>query len=149
MSAIKLTQEEAERLLNMMKRSLIAELDFPTREDKNTEFDVEGETKRDLFTIKIFRGKINRLKYDFGARIKKNGILLLELHINPSNVHYNPDGTKLCGSHWHIYTEEFGRRLAFPAEDIESEQFVENTIMFLEKFHVIKQPEVKMQLELV
>lgn len=149
MSEGKLTQDEATRLLEMLKRSLVKELLFPKQEDRKMEFDVEGDTARDLFTVKIFRGKINRLKYEFGARIKKNGISLLELHINPSTVHINPDGTKICGSHWHIYTEEFGRCYAIPAEDIQSDQFVENTMLFLDKFNVIEQPEVQMQLEIV
>lgn len=132
----------------MLKRSLLKNLTFPTQEERKIEFDVQGDTMRDVFTIKIFRGKINRLKYEFGARIKKNGISLLELHINPSTVHINPDGTKICGSHWHIYTEEFGRSHAIPAEDIHSDLFVENTVLFLKRFSVVEMPEIEMQLEI-
>lgn len=84
-----------------------------------------------------------------GARIKKDGILLLELHVNPGKVHPNPDGSKIIGSHWHIYTEEYGRQFAIPAEDIKSDNFVENTLLFLKKFNVIKQPNISFQLELV
>ena len=75
----------------MTKRSLIDGLSFPTRGGEK-EFDVVGDTKKDVFAIKIYRGKIQPLKYNIGARIKKNGILLLELHINPSTVHPKPDG---------------------------------------------------------
>ena len=89
------------------------------------------------------------MKYEIGARIKKNGILLLELHINPGKPHLNPDGTKLVGSHWHIYTEEFYRSLAFPADDIKSNDFVNNTIHFLERFNVIEKPDIHYQLELL
>ena len=84
-----------------------------------------------------------------GARIMKNGILLLELHMNPSNIHTNPDGEKITGSHWHIYSEEAGLLWAFPAEDLNSEQFVENTIIFLDKFNVIEKPEIRFQYELL
>jgi len=147
-SSSKLTQEEAKLLLEMTKRSLAAEISFPSK-GESEEFDVTGETKNDVFAINIFRGKINRLKYDFGARIKKNGILLMELHINPSNVHTNPNGQKLVGSHWHVYTEEHGRRLAFPAGDIEDEKFVENTIDFFKRFNIIEQPNINYQLELL
>ena len=84
-----------------------------------------------------------------GARIKKDGILLLELHVNPGKVHPNPDGSKIIGSHWHIYTEEYGRQFAIPAEDVQSDNFVKNTLLFLEKFNVIKQPNISFQLELV
>lgn len=148
MSVSKLTNAEARRLLDMTKRSLIAELNFPTRGDEK-EFDVVGDTKKDIFAIKIYRGKIQPFKYNIGARIKKNGTMLLELHINPSNVHRNPDGEKICGSHWHIYTEEYGRTYAFPAEDVQEDAFVDNTIAFLTKFNIVEQPNINYQLELL
>lgn len=72
MSVSKLTNAEARRLLDMTKRSLIAELNFPTRGDEK-EFDVVGDTKKDIFAIKIYRGKIQPFKYNIGARIKKMG----------------------------------------------------------------------------
>lgn len=147
-ASTKLTQDEAQRLVEMLKTALTDEVRFPGKRE-SVEFDVLGDTKKDLFTIKIYRGKINRLKYELSARIKKDGITLLELHINPGKIHMNPDGTKINGSHWHIYTEEYGRSFAFIAEDINSELFVENTIMFLKKFNVIKRPTVNFQLELI
>lgn len=144
----KLTQEEAEQMLNMLKKTLTQSVNFPTKGTK-IEFDLVGDTKKDLFTTKIYRGKINREKYEIDARIKKNNILLLELHISPGKVHPNPDGTKIIGSHWHIYTEEYGRRFAYPAENLDSNKFVENTILFLEKFNVIEKPTINYQLELL
>lgn len=148
MASVKITQVEADRLLKMLKRTLISEINFPTI-GESVEFNVAGDSKQDIIAINIFRGKINRLKYNIGARIVKNGILLLELHINPSNVHPNPDGEKITGSHWHIYSEEYGRLWAFPAENIDSEEFIENTMLFLEKFNVIESPTINFQMELV
>ena len=144
----KLTQEEAERLINMLKNSLVSEIAFP---EKGTaiEFDAIGSTKQDHFTTRIYRGRINSTKYEIGARIKKDGIMLLELHINPGKVHINPDAEKIIGSHWHIYTEEFGRKQAFPAEDLQSDLFVKNTLLFMEKFNIIEKPTVNFQLELL
>mgnify|MGYP003103121986 FL=1 len=144
----KLTQEEAERLINMLKNSLVSEIAFP---EKGTaiEFDAIGSTKQDHFTTRIYRGRINSTKYEIGARIKKDGIMLLELHINPGKVHINPAGEKIIGSHWHIYTEEFGRKQAFPAEDLQSDLFVKNTLLFMEKFNIIEKPTVNFQLELL
>jgi hypothetical protein len=52
MSAEKLTQDEAKRLLEMVKRSLVAAIDFPSR-GKTKEFDVVGDTKKDVFSINI------------------------------------------------------------------------------------------------
>ena len=144
MDATKLTQAEAQRLLEMVKRSLIAEIEFPTR-GKTVEFDVKGDTKRDIFSVNIYRGRIQPLKYNIGARIRKNGIMLLELHINATSVHSNPDGEKICGSHWHVYREEFGRNYAFPADDFRDDAFVKNTIVFLTRFNVIEQPNILYQ----
>lgn len=147
MASAKLSQCEAERLLKMLKHSLISEIYFP-RKGEDEEFEVIGDTKHDVFAINIFRGKINSLKYNIGARIKKDGIMLLELHTNPSNIHINPNGEKITGSHWHIYNEIYGRKYAFPADDIESDEFVENTIEFLNKFNVIEKPHIHFQTEL-
>ena len=137
----KLTEEEAQQLLTMLKVTLQEELIFPTK-GKSEEFEVEGNLKKEVFAVKIFRGSINNKKYNFGARILKKGILLLELHINP-------DGTKIKGSHWPIYTERYGRTFAIEAEDIEDSKFVENTIIFLNKFNVIKRPNVIYQEEII
>ena len=148
MDATKLTQAKAQRLLEMVKRSLIAEIEFPTR-GKTVEFDVKGDTKRDIFSVNIYRGRIQPLKYNIGARIRKNGIMLLELHINATSVHSNPDGEKICGSHWHVYREEFGRNYAFPADDFRDDAFVKNTIVFLTRFNVIEQPNILYQNEIL
>lgn len=144
----KLTQEEAERLLHMLKKSIVQSIEFPSKGQK-IEFDLKGDTKKDLFTTKIYRGRIDRNKYEINARIKKNNILLLELHVSSSKVHQNPDGKKIIGSHWHIYTEEHGRSFAYPAENLQSDKFVENTILFLDKFNVIEKPAINYQLELL
>ena len=143
-----LKQVEIEHLLQMLKTALIQEIDFPQK-GNSFEFDATGELKKDLFAIKIYRGKIRRNKYEIGARIKRDGILLLELHVNPGNVHVNPDGQKIIGSHWHIYTEKYGRRQAFPATDVRADDFVESTINFLKKFNIINIPSIQYQMELL
>lgn len=148
MGDVKLTQTEAEALIEMVKRSLVAEINFPTR-GIHVEFDVVGDSKQDAFAINIYRAKIQPCKYNLSARIKKKGILLLELHINPTTVHLNPNGEKIKGSHWHIYHEEYGRSVAFPADDIEADRFVDNTIDFLIKFNVVERPNILYQEELI
>lgn len=144
----KISQKEAERLLNMLKRTLVREVSFPQKR-KNEEFRVIGDTKKDEFTVNIFRGSIRRDKYNLNARVTKNGRVLLQLHINPSNVHYNPNGEKITGSHWHIYTEEHELGMAIPAENIESERFIETTMLFLEEFNVVEKPNIIEQIEFV
>lgn len=70
MSSNKLTDAEARQLLEMTKKSLVQEINFPTRGNEK-EFDVVGDTKKDVFAIKIYRGKIQPFKYNIGARIKR------------------------------------------------------------------------------
>ena len=65
------------------------------------------------------------------------------------DVHTNPNGEKITGNHWHIYSEKYGRSEAFSAEDIEADSFVDNTVKFLTAFNVVEQPNVLFQLELV
>lgn len=143
----KIPQAEAERLLKMLKHSLAAAITFPLKGETET-FEVIGDNKKDAFVIHIYRGNKNKLKYNFGAQIKNKGILLLELHISPSNVHTNPDGEKIKGNHWHIYSEQYDRRFAYQAEKIESDKFVENTLAFLDRFQVLDKPEIHYQEEL-
>lgn len=70
----KLTQDEADELLNMLKKTMLDSINFPQM-GKSIEFDVIGASKKDMFTIKIYRGTIDREKYDTGARIKKTVFL--------------------------------------------------------------------------
>ena len=146
MARDKIKQDEIERLLEALKKTLVDSISFPEK-GKSEEFEVKAVSTNEVFTIRIYRGKVNREKYNLGAIIQKHGLPILELHIGPGNRHTNPDGTIIEGSHWHIYSDQYGRTQAFPADDIESDRFVDNTIAFLEKFNVIEKPEVYFQLE--
>lgn len=76
-----LTTEEAKQLINLAKQTLLDVLNSPDK-GADVEFNADSIQTKDSFIIKIFRGKINKEKYNYGARIAKNGIILLELHIN-------------------------------------------------------------------
>lgn len=117
MADYKLSQNEANRLLKMLKRSIINQISIPSP-GKGIDFEVIGDAKNDVFAVSIYRGKLQAYKFNISGRIKKHGILLLELHIGPTAAHANPDGQKIVGDHWHIYSEEYGRAFAFPAENI-------------------------------
>lgn len=143
-----LTQNEIEKLLNMLKFSLESEIMFPTTQGKKTKFEVVGEEKQYKFSIIIFRGRIHKIKYNIVAQIYNGNILLMELHIGSDLVHTNPNGDRIEGNHWHIFSEKYGRAYAFPAENIDSEKFIENTILFLDKFNVVKKPKIFYQEEL-
>ncbi len=139
-----LTQDEAERLLKMVKKSLVQFIDFPQK-GINEEFEVIGDTKHDLFIINIYHARVNIKKYNFNARIKKNGIILLQLHINRFGKHYNsPTEETICGSHWHVYIEGYENTIAYPIE-INEDNFIENTIEFFKKFNIIEPPRISYQ----
>lgn len=140
-----LTQTEADTLLNMLKKSLDEYLSLPSPGD-NTEITVSGIDSNDTFKISIFQSKIAK-KINFGARVSKNNVMLLELHINPTNVHPNPNGEKIIGNHWHIYKEGYDIRWAFPAEDMGNQNFVELTLKYFEKFKVIETPHIDFKLD--
>ena len=74
---------------------------------------------------------------------------LLSLDVDDAAEHRNPDGQKISGSHWHIYTEEYNRALAFPAENIESENFVENSLLYFKKINLIHPPQVNDQSSMI
>lgn len=140
---ISITREEIELLLEQLKRALIDAVILPSAGDK-LKIDVEGCESKEAFSVRINRSRIKENKYEICGIVEKHNIPLLELHINPTNVHPNPDGSKVKGSHWHVYSEEYGRRVAFPAENIESENFVQHTIQFLDRFNVIETPDIKL-----
>lgn len=141
----KLSQAEAERLINMLKRSAKDAIVFPQKGCLR-EFNVIGDTKKDIFIVNIYRGKINVSKCNFGGRLRNTGQMLLELHLNETGVHQNPDGTKVKGSHMHIYSEEHGRSVAIEF-NLESENLVDNCIRFMERFNIIKMPNIIHQVE--
>lgn len=146
---IHLTQEDAESLISCLKRTLVDTINAPEK-GKNLSFDVESVSMNppESFVVSIFRGRINRSKISYNARIKLRNTVLLELHLNPTNKHMNPDGTIVSGSHWHIYREGYGIMFAFPADDIQTRDFVENTIVFLKRFNIINNPNINEQLEI-
>ena len=148
MAQIRLKHEEIELLLTALKTSLINSIAFPIQ-GKCVDFMEKSITDGELFSIHIYRGKVNPQKYNICALIQKYNVPILELHIGPGNKHINPDGTIISGNHWHIYSETYGRAQAFPADDIYNDQFVSNTITFLDKFNVIDKPNVYFQLEML
>ena len=107
-----LTQEEAERLMDMTK---IIE------KPQNVKFPFQGEhydikvlsaDGKEAFLLDVNRGRIKISKCTYQNRYRKD-IVLLRLDIDGS-THTNPDGGEMGGSHLHIYREGFGDRWAFP-----------------------------------
>lgn len=96
------------------------------------------------FTIAVFKGAINADRHSMSARITRLGVPLLRLCVNGS-THTNPDGERISGTHWHIYKEGEDDWNAQTA-DIESPDFVNDTIRLLDRFNVIRRPDFQEKL---
>lgn len=132
-----LTQTEADLLIAETKRAVEKVVNMPAQGVHNAEFHVKSQEHS--FTIALYRGRINANKHTLSARISVSGIPLIRLCVNGS-THTNPDGTRVGGTHWHIYREGFDDSFA-DAANINSPDFVHDTILLLNKFHVIQKPE--------
>lgn len=77
---------------------------MPAVSEHNAEFHVRADDG-EKFTIAVFQGTKNAARHQISARITKLGIPLIRLCVN-SGTHNNPDGTRISGTHWHVYREE-------------------------------------------
>lgn len=142
-----LSQEDAEHLIVELKDAVEHYVVMPSPGEQNCEFHVEAQESDDSFVISLFRGKLNTERHMISARIAESGIQLMRLcvngtpHPNPKNTVPDPGRT-----HLHIYREGFDDHIAYPV-DIESPNFVEDTILLLDKFHVIRKPDFQEGLE--
>ena len=57
MAFTKITQAEADRLLRMLKRTLISEISFPEK-GESVEFQVAGDGKQDIFAVNEYSRKL-------------------------------------------------------------------------------------------
>lgn len=108
-----LTQTEADTLIAMRKTFINpVTISLPPGADESHE--LIGEDPRERFLLDLWRGtfQVSKLKYQTRAR---KVIVLVRLDINGA-PHTNPDGTKLGGTHIHIYREGYEDKWAYPIE---------------------------------
>ena len=147
--ANKLTQIEADRLIEMLKRTIEkSHLEFPS-EKGSVVFDVIGERRTDIFTINIDRKGINAQGCTYQGRVESNNIILLRLDVNPSSIHINPsNGEKIHGTHLHIYNEGYEMQEAIPF-DIENKDLYDICYTFFKRFNIVEFPEISYQYSLL
>jgi hypothetical protein len=143
--ATKLTQAEADMLIEMLKREVEKSiLEFPAAKGKLS-FDVIGERRTDEFVVNIDRKGINAQGCTYQGRIKSNNIVLLRLDVNLSAIHVNPStGEKVRGTHLHIYTEKYELGEAIPF-DITGKDIYSLCYTFFERFNIIEPPQINYQ----
>lgn len=132
----KMTTEEAKKLIDMLKERVSkTNLEFPTL-GKKIEFDVFAKEDGTKFIVNINRGSIDNKKCTYQGRTYINSVPLLRLDVTDS-FHINPDGTKIQGTHLHIYNEENEMLEAIPF-NIYSDDLYDYCIEFFKKFNLIK-----------
>ena len=144
--AIKLTQKEADMLIDMLKKTADKEIEFPSGKGR-IEFNVVGDKREDIFAINISRKGINAGGATYQGRARISGVILMRLDVNPTAVHLNPDGEKITETHLHIYSEEYGDVWAIPF-DVENKSLYDLCFTFFERFNIIEPPMVQYQMPL-
>lgn len=106
-----LTQQEADDLI-AMKKTFVKSVTISIPPGTDQTHELIGDDKREMFLLDLGRGaiRLSKLKFQTRARII---VVLVRLDINGS-PHRNPDGTRLGGTHLHIYREGFEYKIAFP-----------------------------------
>lgn len=143
----KLSKDEAEHLIDMMKRKVKNEiLNFPSNKGKIV-FDVVGEKKNDFFTVNIDRKGKNANGCTYQGRVKANNQILIRLDVNPSSKHINPsNGEEIIGTHLHIYSEEYELSEAIPF-DTGNKDLFEMCFEFFKRFNIVEEPVIQAQME--
>lgn len=131
-----LSQDEADRLAAELKNAVDSFFRMPAGGEQKARFHVRADDGDD-FSIHVFRGRIDPDRH-IAAVVTRCHTPLLRLCVN-GRPHTNPDGSKAGRTHWHVYKEGEDDWNAYPA-DIDSPDFVNDTILLLDKFNVIRKP---------
>ena len=137
---IRLTQKEADMLIDMLKKTVEKVISFPGTKGR-VEFDVLGDRKEDIFAVNISRKGINAAGATYQGKVRTSGAILMRLDVNPTAIHCNPNGEKIKETHLHIYTEEHDMGLAIPF-DVGNKDLYELCYSFFERFNIIEPPSV-------
>ncbi len=69
----RIKQEDVEKLLKVLKKTLSTYIKFPEKGCSEL-FEVKSIEGNEVFKINIYRGNVNRFKYNIGALISKDSI---------------------------------------------------------------------------
>jgi len=105
-----LTQSEADFLM-AMKKSFVSPVSISLPPGSDQTHELIGENERENFLLDLWRGTIRLSKFRYQTRGRKI-IVLARLDIDGA-PHTNPDGTRIGGSHLHLYREGFDDKWAF------------------------------------
>jgi hypothetical protein len=135
----KLTQQEANLLIEMLKKAAEQkQIEFPPVGEK-LEFEVVSTEPDEKFTVNIYRKRIDPKGATYQGRVSRSGEALMRLDVTQNGRHRNPDGEMIVGTHLHVYTEEHGMLMAI-SFDTNKKDLFELCLAFFEKFNIIEPP---------
>jgi len=76
--AVRFTQKEASKLIDMLKRAVEKEINLPSGKGR-VEFDVSGDRREDVFAVNISRKGINATGASYQGRVRTSGTILMRL----------------------------------------------------------------------
>ena len=111
-----LTQTEA-NILIAMEKEFVKPVTISILPGADQTHELVGNDKRERFLLDLWRGTLRLSKVKYQTRGRKI-IVLVRLDID-SAPHTNPDGTKINGTHIHLYREGYEDKWAFPVDPAE------------------------------
>jgi hypothetical protein len=109
MADINLTQEEADKLIAMEKRSADTEERLFPAPGESIAIPLTSLDKRESFMLDVTRARIRITKANYQNRARAT-IVLMRLDLDGA-PHRNPDGEEIPCPHLHIYHEGWGDKM--------------------------------------
>ena len=129
-----LSQSDCDRLLGLRKYALdtTATFPFPVRGDRDLSIDLRSDDPAEKFLLDCGHNRIYLYAYKVQLRGRKT-IPLARIDLGETKEHVNPDGTRLLGSHIHLYSEQYQMRVA-KALPLELDEVADRQPLVVERF---------------
>lgn len=132
-----MTYEDAIILIDALKNCIQNTITIPQPGNRKTYEAVEIKNKRQKFEIHMHRGSRDAQKISFHAMDKYTKTPLLRLDVcSDDNCHQNSDGSKIYGTHLHVFKDglEIHDAIKF---DINDDNLTNCCLEFFKKFNII------------
>jgi len=138
-----LTDKEAQALISMEKSFVKGDTIFlPPGADETRE--LVGSEGREAFLLDLWRATIRLSKVKYQTR-GRTVVVLVRLDID-GPPHTNPDGTRMGGTHLHVYREGYEAKWAYPLDAAEFPRPMDVAGTFADFFrycHIVDPPPVQ------
>lgn len=147
---VELTKEQADFLLNCPKEVISSnDLAFPNSQNKKLNIPLRSTDGLYDFLLDINRNQISIYKATYQNRYNRS-VVLARLDLNGAG-HRNPYGHEVSGSHLHLYSQEYGDKVAIELPEcfnnINPKNLPDMLLAFMEFCNIIKKPNFVYNLE--